>query len=271
MRLSIYTFVKDGLYYDFHVVEMLKHHLPLAEEIVVNEGHSSDGTYEAIKDLDPKIRVVRNHLDTSEPKSWHRRAKDQARRLCTGDWCILLDCDEFIPEWEFDRLRSHLERCEKDILLADYTHFYGNYKVQYENLDRPYPPMRNRRIHRNRPEIEVFGDGSDVHWAGLGGAAEDPSVSFAVHHFGEVRRPARLRHKWHVQSKVNVQNRWHWIPGLAFDLKPHDWFDPDFLKHLKVYDGPYIAAVRQHPDEFVRDDFALHRWLTSQRAEGERL
>ena len=30
MRLSLYTSVKDGLYFDYHVVEMLKHHLPLA-------------------------------------------------------------------------------------------------------------------------------------------------------------------------------------------------------------------------------------------------
>jgi len=56
MLLSIYTCVRNGIYYDFHVVEMLKHHLPLADEIVVHEGYSDDGTYEAIAGLDPKIR-----------------------------------------------------------------------------------------------------------------------------------------------------------------------------------------------------------------------
>jgi hypothetical protein len=69
MKISIYTFVKDGLYYDFHVVPMLKHHLPLADEIIVNEGYSTDGTYEAIKDLDPKVRVERFHWDRSDPSS----------------------------------------------------------------------------------------------------------------------------------------------------------------------------------------------------------
>jgi hypothetical protein len=48
MRLSIYTFVKDGLFLDFHVVAKLRHHLSLADEIVGNEGYGKDSTFEAI-------------------------------------------------------------------------------------------------------------------------------------------------------------------------------------------------------------------------------
>src|SRR5688500_3753831 len=105
MKLSIYTFIKDGLFLDYHVVAMLKHHLSLADEIVVVEGQSTDGTYEAIKDLDAKITVIRSHPVTTDPSiSWLTACKNESRRGCTGDWCILLDCDEFIPEWEFERL-----------------------------------------------------------------------------------------------------------------------------------------------------------------------
>src|SRR6516164_6761907 len=129
MKLSIYTFVKDGLYYDFHVVDMLRHHLPLADEIIVNEGYSDDGTYEAIRDLDPKIKVYRNVWDRSDPSKWHVRFKDQARQLCTGDWCILLDCDEFIPEWEFERIRQFLPTTDRVIVPTRHMHFYGNYRV----------------------------------------------------------------------------------------------------------------------------------------------
>jgi hypothetical protein len=48
MRLSIYTFVKDGLFLDFHVVAKLRHHLSLADEIVGNEGYRNDSMFEAI-------------------------------------------------------------------------------------------------------------------------------------------------------------------------------------------------------------------------------
>ena len=261
MKLSLYTFVKDGLFYDFHVVAMLKHHLRLADEIVVNEGHSSDGTYDAIKDIDPRIRIIRNHLDRSEPKAWLRKAKDQARRACTGDWCILMDCDEFIPEWEFDRLRRHLEGCEKHVLSARYRHFHGNYKVFYENPDRPFPPPLKRIIHRNRDDVEIIGDGSDVTIPALGEDAEDHSVTFECHHFGEVRLPSRLRQKWHIQQHRDINNRWSWLPRFLFDLRPHNWLDPEIVPYLKTYDGPFVEAVRLDPDEFVRDGFQLYRRL----------
>lgn len=158
MKLSPYTFVKDGLFYDLHVLDMLKHHLPLAGEMVVNEGFSSDGAFEAIAGLHPKIKVIRNQLDKSDPKSWSRKSKDQARRACTGDWCVLMDCDEFLPEWEFDRLHAHLEHTDKHVVSARYKHFYGNYRVLYERPDRPFPPRRKWIIHRNRADVEIFGD-----------------------------------------------------------------------------------------------------------------
>jgi glycosyltransferase involved in cell wall biosynthesis len=263
MKLSVYTGVKDGLYYDFHVVQMLRHHLALADEIVVSEGFSEDGTYEAIRDLSPKIQVHRSHWDRSDPNGWHRKFKNDARVRCTGDWCILLDCDEFIPEWEFDRLRRFLETTDKLIVPVRFMHFYANYKV-YIARPGPITPSLGMRIHRNLPEIEVWGDGANVRVAGSGG--ETPRTAedvFEVHHFGTVRNPARLRQKWRTQARQhNAENpRWDRAPGFLFDMFPHRWDDPDMLPALDVYEGPYIQAVRDDPAEFTRDDMWLYEHL----------
>jgi glycosyltransferase involved in cell wall biosynthesis len=268
MKLSIYTFVKDGLYFDFHAVEMLKHHIPLADEIIVNEGYSTDGTYEAIKDLHPKIKVHRFRWDMSEPDAWHRKFKNQARELCTGDWCILLDCDEFIPEWEFDRLRAFLSETDKSLVSGQYTHFYGNYKI-YIARPSAITPVRKVIMHRNLKEVEVWGDGANVR---LRGREDDRSivanVPFPVHHFGEVRDPARLRQKWRTQSKQHRRTapKWDWVPGFVFDLMPHSWDDPDLLDRLEVFNGPYVKAVRDNPKEFIRDDMKLLEVLAERDA-----
>jgi hypothetical protein len=259
MKLSIYTFVKDGLYYDFHVVDMLRHHLPLADEIVVNEGYSEDGTYEAIRDLDPKIKVSRNVWDRSDPSMWHIKFKEVARRQCTGDWCILLDCDEFIPEWEFGHIREVLEHTRKDVIPLHYVHFYGNYRVLNTGPEKFGWPVRKATVHRNLDTMEVWGDGSNVRVRGSADYPVNDEVLCDCHHFGFVRNPARLRQKWRTQAKQhNPKNpKWDRTPGLVFDLMPHRWEDEDFLPHLELYDGPHVKAVRDNPDEFVRDQFRL--------------
>ena len=58
MKISIYTSVKNGIENDFHVEAMLKHHAPLVDEIIVNEGYSTDGTYERIREISGNNRAI---------------------------------------------------------------------------------------------------------------------------------------------------------------------------------------------------------------------
>lgn len=142
---------------------MFRHHLPLANVIIVNEGHSTDGTYEAIRDLDPKIKVFRS--DWGKPNgSVERitRIKDDARRRCTGHWCLQLDCAEFIPEWDFARLRTRLESARQDLLPVRMINFYGNDKVFHAHPEKVPWPSWKMSLHRNRPDVEMWGAGDHV-------------------------------------------------------------------------------------------------------------
>ena len=262
MKLSIYTFVRNGIYLDYHVVEMLKHHLELADEIIVNEGYSSDKTFEKISNIDPKIKIFRSRWEKSEDVNWYVRFKDEARRKCTGDWCILLDCDEFIPEWEFDEIRSYLTAAKKDMVPVRLINFYGNYKVYHSKPEKVSWPSEKVVIHRNTDDVEVWGDGSNVRQQGSQCHKGSFDKYFNVHHFGFVRKASRLREKWRAQLKANqARKNWFNLPGFVFNILPHKWEDPDILNDLAVYEGRVIRAVRENPDEFVRDGFALLKRL----------
>jgi hypothetical protein len=266
MKLSLYTCVKNGLYFDYHVVEMLKHHLPLADEIIVNEAFSSDGTFEAIRNIDPKIQVHRFAWDESDPISTRVKYITRTRELCTGDWCVMIDADEFIPEWEFDRLRRFCETTDCHIARFSFVHFYGNYKVFIRPERQKLLPAFGHRVHRNLPDIEVWGDASTVRLNDRPvGGPEFSEEAFLCHHFSGVRRAARLRHKWRIQKLENVDNRRNRIPGFVFDLLPHDWLDKDFLEDLELYEGPFIQAVRDSPDEFIRDEMQLYKYVKELR------
>jgi glycosyltransferase involved in cell wall biosynthesis len=271
--LSIYTCVKNGLFYDYHVVDMLKHHLPLADEIVVNDGFSTDGTYEQISKLDPKIKVFQS--DWGQPTSfqWFRGFKNEARRRCTGQWCINLDSDEFIPEWEFEKLRAHLEQCTDTIVRTRFLNFYGNYKVYHRDPAKVRWPDVKTNIHRNLPNVEVSGDGSNVVTTGQTALPSQTEPEFSCHHFGFVRNPARLRQKWRnifgnmYAAEYNAKKKkWFSLPSFLFNLFPHDWKDPQFVNDLALYEGPFVRAVRENPDEFVRDRFTLVQYLQRRSA-----
>jgi hypothetical protein len=264
MRLSLYTFVRNGLYFDFHIVDMLKHHLPLADEIIVNEGYSRDGTYEAIKDIDAKIKLFRHNWDTSDPKTWHMKFKNEARKSCTGDWCLLLDSDEFIPEWEFPCIRDFINSTDRIIASLSYINFYANYKIYHNKPELMNWPVKKAVLHRNLPDIEVWGDGSNVRQIDKNIPVTGPIAT--CHHFGFVRNASRLRQKWRMQHFMHRHGstrkpRWDWMPSFIFDLLPHRWDDPDIMPYLVMYGGPIVKAVRDNPKEFVRDGFKTIKLL----------
>jgi len=264
MKLSIYTCVKNGLYYDYHLIQMLSHHLPLADEIVVNEGFSTDRTYQEIKNLDEKIKVFRCEWDESDPITFFEKIKETARKKCSGDWCISLDCDEFIPEWQFDAVREYLLKTDKDILSMQYINFYGSYKTYVADPSKLNWMERKYAIHRNLQEIEVWGDGSNVRFREKKMPERFGSTHFIVHHFGFVRDPARLREKWRKQSRTYRTKPKYiclQIPSWVYRLFPHSWNDPDILPHLGIYNGPCIKPVMENPGEFVRDKFRILKIL----------
>jgi glycosyltransferase involved in cell wall biosynthesis len=248
---------------------MLKHHLALADEIIVNEGYSDDGTYEAIKDLDPKIRIIRNSWEGVSPgPAWWGTLSDQSRVQCTSDWCIKLDCDEFIPEWEFDRLRTLLRTTDRRLLPLRFKNFYANYKVLHVRPEKMRWPVWKHAIHRNLPDVHAVGDGSSVM---IGDEPWDdvPADAIELHHFGAVRNPARLRQKWRNDGAMKAQ-RPHFdkIPSFVYKLMPHDWLDKDLIHDLAMYEGPFVKAVRDEPSEFVRDDLKVYEWLKAAEPHG---
>lgn len=194
MRLSLYTSVRNVVRMDFPVREMLQHHLPLADEIIVNEGHSDDGTLELVSSIDPKIKVFRHAWDDTPSPAWWARFSDDARRHCTGDWCLKLDCDEFIPEWEFARLHEQIRTASEDILPVKFTNFYGNYRVYHAAPEKIRWITHKWILHRNRPDVHYVGDGSSAQ------IGEQPwpavrSDALTLHHFGAVRDAAQMRKK----------------------------------------------------------------------------
>ena len=133
MKVSGFTFIKNGVILGYPFVESIQSILPIVDEFVVNIGDSDDDTLELIRSIDsPKIRIIES--------KWNPNMKDkgyvygQQKMIshfnCSGDWAFYIEGDEIYHENDLSQIKasmeSHLEDSNIEALVLDFYHFYGN-------------------------------------------------------------------------------------------------------------------------------------------------
>lgn len=104
ITISAYLTIKDGIKYGFPFSECIKAVAKIADEVVVVDGGSTDGTFDDVKILcdalsatNIKAIALQHHWDMDSPTVMGDE-KTYARQQCTGDWLIQIDADEIIVE-----------------------------------------------------------------------------------------------------------------------------------------------------------------------------
>jgi glycosyltransferase involved in cell wall biosynthesis len=133
MKISCFSFIRDGVKLGYPFEESIRSALPLCDEFVIAVGASDDGTWERLQAMnEPKLRLL--------PAQWNEQCRSHgfvygqqkmvAQYNCTGDWAFYLEGDEVLHEQDLDRLRSAMEHYlddeEVEVLAFDYLHFYGD-------------------------------------------------------------------------------------------------------------------------------------------------
>lgn len=164
MKVSAFTYVRNGFTFGYPFIEAIKSVLPIVDEFIVVIGDSYDGSREAVKALgDPKIKIIDTiwdeHLRTGG-KVFALQANigmDNASK--DADWLFHIQADEVIHEKDYATIRKAMEenlhRKEVDGLLLRFIHFYGDY-LHYCPSRRFH--QREIRIVRNDPKIRSYKD-----------------------------------------------------------------------------------------------------------------
>ncbi len=133
VRLSAFTFLRDGVRLGYPFEQSIRSILPICEEFVIALGEGHDDTRERIVALgEPKIRII----DTV----WNEAMRDRgfvygqqkmiAHFCCNGDWAFYLEGDEVIHEQDLPVIRAELERHHADhrveAFAFHYHHFFGS-------------------------------------------------------------------------------------------------------------------------------------------------
>ncbi len=137
MKVSGFTFLRNGQMLGYPFIASIRSILPIVDEFIIALGPCDDDTESMVRALgDPKIRII--------PTTWNERLRSDysvkgfvfgqqksiALYNCTGDWAFYLEADEVLHEDELPKIRAAMERNlgneRVEALAFDYLHFYGN-------------------------------------------------------------------------------------------------------------------------------------------------
>lgn len=137
MKVSAFTFLRNGQKLGYPFVESIRSALPIVDEFVIALGPCDDATEEMVRGIgDSRIRILptqwneRMRSDYSIGGFVYGQQKSIALFNCTGDWAFYLEGDEVLHEKDLPVIRSSMEsnlnNSRVEALIFDYIHFYGN-------------------------------------------------------------------------------------------------------------------------------------------------
>lgn len=254
MKISGFSFVRNGVSLYYPVVEAIKSILPICDEFVVavGEGSSGDTTRADIDAIgDPKIKII----DTKWDEKYFKRGvinamqTDIAQQACSGDWLFYVQADEVVHEKYLpiiqDRCAELLEKKEVEGLLFRYKHFWGDYQ-HYHNTHGWYP--NEIRIVRNLPSIHSWQSAQSFrHFYPYIEPRQETGttkltvarVDAEIYHYGWVRPPHLMQNKRRALDSVH----WGRKKAESFYSGQPEYFDYGPLDQLSVFDDSHPAVM----------------------------
>ena len=242
MKISGFTFIRNGNRLGYPFVPALRSLLPLCDEIIVNVPRSTDGTLASVKAIgDPRIRVIESEWDERPSPggavlSYHTNL---ALEQCTGDLCVYIQGDEVLHEDGIPALRACMERELNNPnvqgLLVSYTHFYGSFWTEVYSFGWY---LKEVRVVRRSPEIRSGGDAQGFRttdyqklWVKDSGAR--------YFHYGHALEPSQVRVKY-----ANLDTVFGNTKGLeALARRPDRVYDDD--QKVRPFTGTHPAVMRE--------------------------
>tara|TARA_B110000008_G_scaffold252728_1_gene267525 strand:- start:4405 stop:5262 length:858 start_codon:yes stop_codon:yes gene_type:complete len=153
MKVSAFTFIKNGQILGYPFIESIKSILEIVDEFVINVGESEDETFELVQAIDSKkIRIINSKWnDSLQTKGYvYGQQKMISQFNCTGDWAFYIEADEVYHEDELNKInncmKENLDNPNVEALVFDFYHFYGNANSY---LDSPGWYRSEARIIKN--------------------------------------------------------------------------------------------------------------------------
>jgi hypothetical protein len=265
MKISGFSFVRNGSKLYYPVVESIKSILPICDEfiIAVGKGDDDDNTRDLIAQInDPKVRII----DTEWKEEFFKKGiinsiqTDIAMKECKGDWLFYVQADEVVHEKYLPAIKKACELYlnDRDIegLLFHYKHFWGDYS-HFHGGHGWYP--YEIRIVRNLPEIHSYQSAQSFRKFDF---YDNPRQEVGTHKLNVALIPAYIYHYGWVRPPHLMQNKRkaldsvHWGRNKAenYYYNAPKEFDYGPLKLLSEFKGTHPEVMNDMISKFNWED-----------------
>ncbi len=256
MKISGFSFVRNGVKLYYPVAEMVKSILPIVDEFVIaiGKGDEDDITRDKIIEIgDPKIKIIDTEWDERYFKKGIINAiqTDIAKNECSGDWLFYLQADEVVHEKYLpvieNRCRDLLDNEKVEGLLFRYKHFWGDYD-HYHISHGWYP--NEIRIIRNRPDIHSWQSAQSFRRFDFYDNPRQEEghhklqvarVDAEVFHYGWVRPPHLMQNKKRALDSVH----WGLTRARDFYQQAPTEFDYGPLDRIGLFTETHPAVMQK--------------------------
>ncbi len=257
MTVSGFTFIRNGVYYDYPFLEAIRSILPLCDELVVAVGAGQDDTRERIAALgDSRIRILDTVWDENLREGGRVLAQqtDLALAEIQGDWGLYIQGDEVLHEQYQPVVRQAMERYLEDGLteglLFRYLHFYGSSRW----VGRARQWYRQEvRVVRNLPGIHSWKDAQGFRRDGR--KLKVRPIPADMYHYGWARHPRAQQRKQEDFNKLWHDDQWierHVVKADAYDYRTGAVLRPFSGTH------PQVMAERLAQEDWTFDYTPRH-------------
>ncbi|RCK75160.1 MAG: hypothetical protein IGBAC_1296 [Ignavibacteriae bacterium] len=247
MKISGFTFVRNGVKFEYPFIESIKSIMPICDELIVVVGNSDDDTLQQIMNLkEEKIKIIQTIWDEKLREGGKILAQQTNIALShiTGDWGLYLQADEVIHEKYLDNIlkamRQYLHNYKVEGLLFKYIHFYGSYDY--------YADSRNWY----RKEIRVVRNNIGVKsWKDAQGFRIDNrkmnviEIDAYIYHYGWVKHPRAMMEKIKTFNKF-----WHDDEWIEKNIQMKEEFDYSIIEKLRKFEGTHPEVMKNRIENF---------------------
>ena len=146
MSISVVFIIKNGIKQGYCFWESLQSCLPFADELIISDGHSDDGTFEYLMKFAKKYRSEVSTImyqDEWEEVSYHGEVismvSQRAINHASKEWVYYLQADEIIPPETADYIKDF---ADKDAFGSEDSGGYNSLGFPFWHFIRQWQPSQ---------------------------------------------------------------------------------------------------------------------------------